>query len=116
GDSRVDAETDRTGEVRARVGSEANEDAGPARHRGGQVGVAAGHLQVGRRRCGSSPRLARPDHAVGALTTLDAAMTPRRHAPAAARAVAAVTSSGTTSPIWCSRSIVCLTLRTKPPP
>ena len=92
-------EADRKGEVGRGLRPEPYEDAGPSRHRGGQVGVAAGNLQVGRGRRGPAPRLARFDHAAGAFTMLDAAMTPRRHASAAARAVAAVLVTGATSAI-----------------
>ena len=108
------------GRGRGRTGarSEAHERTGPAHRGGDEGGVVAGDLDVGR-----AGRVVLPTARRGARgrghrpTTLDAAIDAaeagvgrgprrRRRSPA----------FGATSPIWRSRSITCLTLRTKSPP
>src|SRR5205085_3673646 len=93
---------------------------GRGAERSRQVGVRTGHLEVGRARGLAPPLLALAQAHVpadqAAPTADEAATTPRKSASAAARAVAAVSGRGATSPSWRNRSISCLMLRTKSPP
>jgi hypothetical protein len=93
------SETEGAGEVGPRRGPEPHERAGVPRRQRGQVGVVAGDLDVRRARRRSSPGLAVAERTRHCPRALDAAITPRKQASAAARAVSAVAGFGATSPI-----------------